>query len=259
MQDKAWDYSRRAADAAERKFAIVDAAEHLEQALQSARGVEGLPDADVAEALEALGRPARADGRSIPEAAHAYSAARRLLAGDDIAQGRLCFKHSVLEERNGSYPQALRWLRRGMNPLEAAPTSPPLQQRARLIASYGLIRQAQGRRLDAVRWLERAIEAAERANELEALAHAYFVLDWALVELGRGEEAVHSERALELYDAARQARAAGDDLQQPRHVRLARGPLGRGGRAVTTRGGSCVGASATRSTRRPARTTSPRC
>jgi tetratricopeptide (TPR) repeat protein len=69
-----------------------------------------------------------------------------------------------------------------------------------LIASYGLIRQAQGRRLDAVRWLERTIVAAERANELEALAHAYFVLDWALVELGRGEEAVYSERALALYE-----------------------------------------------------------
>src|SRR6185312_988368 len=103
----------------------------------------------------------------------AYSAARRLLAGDDVAQGRLCFKHSVLEERTGSYPQALRWLRRGMDPLESRTDEPALQQRARLIASYGLIRQAQGRRLDAVRWLERTIVAAERANELEALAHAY--------------------------------------------------------------------------------------
>ena len=26
------------------------------------------------------------------------------------------------------------------------------------------------------------------------------MLDWALVELGRGDEAVHSQRALELYD-----------------------------------------------------------
>ena len=36
-------------------------------------------------------------------------------------------------------------------------------------------------------------------DEQEALAHAYFILDWALVELGRGSEAVHSQRALELY------------------------------------------------------------
>jgi len=200
VHDKAWLYSRRAAAAAERKFAIVDAAEHLEQALQSARGVQGLADADVAEALEALGDLRERTGQ-YPEAAHAYSAARRLLAGDDIAQGRLCFKHSVLEERTGSYPQALRWLRRGMKPLAGRTDTAAAQQHARLIASYGLIRQAQGQRLDAVAWLDRAIDAAKQAGEREALAHAYFILDWSLVELGRGSEAVHSQRALELYDA----------------------------------------------------------
>ena len=68
VHDKAWRYSRQAADAAESKFAIVDAAEHLERALQSARGIEDLPDADVADVLEAAGRPARAHGQ-YPEAA----------------------------------------------------------------------------------------------------------------------------------------------------------------------------------------------
>ena len=86
-----------------------------------------------------------------------------------------------------------------MQLLEGRTDAPAAQQYARLIASYGQIRQAQGRRLDGVAWLSRAIEIAQRAGEKEALAHAYFILDWALVELGRGSEAVHSERALELY------------------------------------------------------------
>ena len=149
---------------------------------------------------------------SIPRRRRPTASARRLRAGDDVALGRLCFKHSMLAERSGSYPQALRWLRRGMQPLEGRDDLPASQQLARLVASYGLIRQAQGRRLDAVHWLNRAIEAAQQATELEALAHAYFVLDWALVELGRGDEAIYSQRALDLYDPAREARASGHDL-----------------------------------------------
>ena len=196
---KAWEYSRGAARAAEAKFAIVDATEHLERALQAARGVEGMDAAPLAETQETLGDLRERTGH-YPEATHAYSAARRLCRDDAVAQGRLCFKHSVLAERSGSYPQALRWLRRGMEPLDGRTDLPAAQQHARLVASYGLIRQAQGRRLDAVTWLNRAIEEAQAADELEALAHAYFVLDWALVELGRGDEAVYSERALLLYD-----------------------------------------------------------
>jgi tetratricopeptide (TPR) repeat protein len=198
VQEKAWDYSRRAAAVAESKFAIADAAEHLERALQVApRGAHGDHAAE-AEASEALGDLRERMGQ-YPQAAAAYQRARRLLEQDEVALGRLYFKHSVLEERSGSNPQALRWLRRGMQLLEGRTDAPAAQQYARLVASYGQIRQAQGRRLDGVAWLSRAIEIAQQADEKEALAHAYFILDWALVELGRGNEAVHSERALELY------------------------------------------------------------
>jgi class 3 adenylate cyclase/tetratricopeptide (TPR) repeat protein len=197
--EKAWTYARGAAAAAESKYAIVDASEQLERALQAARGIEAMDAAALAETQEMLGDLRERMGQ-YPDAARAYNAARRLGTGDDIAEGRLCFKLSVLAERSGSYPQALRWLRRGMAPLEGRRDQPAAQQLARLVASYGLIRQAQGRRLDAVRWLNRAIEAAREANELEALAHAYFVLDWSLVEIGRRQEAIYSQRALDLYD-----------------------------------------------------------
>jgi class 3 adenylate cyclase/tetratricopeptide (TPR) repeat protein/predicted ATPase len=197
--DRAWEYSRGAAVSADAKFAIVDAAEHYERALEASRRVHDPVVTEVAGAYEALGDLRERIGQ-YPEAARAYTAARRLLPEDVVAQGRLCFKHSVLAERSGSYPQALRWLKRGMQGLESRSDLPAVQQLARLVASYGLIRQAQGRRLDAVRWLTRAIETSQRADEREALAHAYFVLDWALVELGRAEEAVHSQKSLELYD-----------------------------------------------------------
>jgi tetratricopeptide (TPR) repeat protein len=57
----------------------------------------------------------------------------------------------------------------------------------------------QGRWPDAISACRRAISDAESVGELRALAHACYVLDWALVESGRREEAVHSARALEIY------------------------------------------------------------
>src|SRR5262249_35149978 len=89
---------------------------------------------------------------------------------------------------------------RGMKELEQRDDVEAARARARLVAEYGVVRQAQGRRLDAVTWLRRAIDEAERSGEREALAHSYFILDWTLVDLGRSEEAVHPQRALELYD-----------------------------------------------------------
>ena len=55
VHDKAWLYSQRAGEAAEAKFAIVDAAEHLERALQSRRQVPGVDATTSAALYEKLG------------------------------------------------------------------------------------------------------------------------------------------------------------------------------------------------------------
>jgi class 3 adenylate cyclase/tetratricopeptide (TPR) repeat protein len=199
VHDKAWLYSQRAGEAAEAKFAIVEAAEHLERALQSRRHVAGVDVTTSAALYEKLGDLRERIGQ-YPQAASAYTTSRRLLHSDTESLGRLYYKHATVAERAGNYAQALRWLRRGMDQLESTDGGPNAQQYARLMAFYGLIRHVQGRRLDAERWLRRAIEAAQRSNALEALAHAYFSLDWVLVEVGRSDEAVYSQRALDIYD-----------------------------------------------------------
>jgi tetratricopeptide (TPR) repeat protein len=65
---------------------------------------------------------------------------------------------------------------------------------------YAAVRQAQGRHGDAIRWCRSAIDEATASGEREALAHAYYLLDWALVDLGRRDEATYSEAALGIYD-----------------------------------------------------------
>ena len=72
------------------------------------------------------------------------------------------------------------------------------------------------------------------ADEL-LLARASFNLDWALVDLGRRARGdALGARAQHLH-ARRRCRAPGRGAQQPRHVRLLGGALGRGGRAVRAR------------------------
>lgn len=195
---RAWDVARAAARAAQAEFAIGDASVNYARALLAARHLGDLPAADRAETLEALGDLDERMGL-YAEASSRYTEARRLLRDDPVAQGRLCHKHSILAERSGSYPQAVRWLRRGMVGLDGLKDVEAARQRARLSASYGMVRLAQGRRRESVTVLEDAILEAKRSGEKDALAHAYLALDWALSELGRGREAVYSGEALKLY------------------------------------------------------------
>lgn len=176
---------------------MVEAAEHLEHAVRAASTAE-LARTEVAEAYEALGDLRERLGQ-YPQASVAYKAARRLVVDDDIAVARLCFKHSILEERNGTLPQALRWLSRGLKPLAGRTDVAAIRERARLSSSYGAVRTTQGRRVDAVKWLRVAIEEAEASDERDVLAHAYFILDLTLVDMGKPNEAIYSDRAMELY------------------------------------------------------------
>ncbi len=74
------------------------------------------------------------------------------------------------------------------------------QQYARLIASYGQIRQAQGRRLDAVAWLQpgnRGSPSGRTSRRRSPTPTSSSTGRWS--SSGAASEAVHSERALELY------------------------------------------------------------
>jgi tetratricopeptide (TPR) repeat protein len=109
-------------------------------------------------------------------------------------------KQALVPWRLGRFPQALRWLTRGIGALEGQTSTEAVRERARLYAWKGVIRQKQGHPREAIEWCRRAIDAAESSDAHDALGQAYYILDWALAALGRFDEAVYSPRALAIYE-----------------------------------------------------------
>jgi class 3 adenylate cyclase/tetratricopeptide (TPR) repeat protein len=196
----AWRYARIAADRARAEYANVEAAELLERALASARRLPDVDAVEVAVVAEALG-DVRDNIGVYDLARDAYRTARRMRADEPVYDAQLCLKEAWIAERLGRYSQAIRWLRRGLRRLDelddADATAGP---RAQLAAWYGAVRQAQGRHHEAITWCETAIELARSARDLDALAHAEFLLDWAYIGLGRLDLATNSVEALALYE-----------------------------------------------------------
>ena len=197
--EKAWRYSRVAGERAEAKYALADAGDLYRRALEAARHLPAVSPIELAAAHEALGDVRDRVGL-YEEAARAYRNARRLVAGDPLAEAKLLLKESRIRERLGKYRQALAWVTRGHRVLGQVEGQEALARRAQLSAWYAAIRQGQGRYHEVIRWGRRAIEEAEASGEREALAHALFIMDWAYVDLGQLDQATNSPRALEIYE-----------------------------------------------------------
>ena len=129
----------------------------------------------------------------------ALTEARRLVRDDPIAQARLCDRHAEIAKRSGSLTVAVRWLKRGLRCVEALDGAEAKASRARMRSNLGGIRLRQRRLSEAISACHETIAEADSVGELRALAHACYVLDMALVESGRPDEATNSWRALEIY------------------------------------------------------------
>jgi class 3 adenylate cyclase/tetratricopeptide (TPR) repeat protein len=197
--EKAWRYSRLAGDRAREKYANVEAADFYRRALEAGRRVHDVPVAQVAQVTEALGDVRNRAGM-FEEAARAYREARRRGRGDPTVRANLLLKQAWIPERLGRYPQALGLVSRATNVLQDVPGAAAASLRAQLSVWYAAVRQQQGRHEEAIAWCRRAIEQALAAEDRDALAHAYYVLDWGLVHVGRSEEARHSPIALAIYE-----------------------------------------------------------
>jgi tetratricopeptide (TPR) repeat protein len=195
---RAWKYARLGAERASVRFAHADAAELYRRAIESGRR-NGAPPAELASSSESLGKALQRTGE-LRAAAEALTVARRLAGDDPVAHGRLFYFHTVIAERSARLSTAIRWAHRGLRTLEGLDGREPVIWRARTLARLAFYRIRQGRLLEAERLCHQAIAEAEPVGELEAAAFAYYMLDFALFEAGRAEEARFSERALGIYE-----------------------------------------------------------
>src|SRR5439155_5938177 len=169
------------------------------RALEAARHLPGVPPIELAGAHGALGDVRDRVGL-YGKAARAYRDARRLIAGNPVAEAKILLKESTIRERLGKYREALGWATRGHRLLAGLEGPEVVSQRAQVSAWYAAIRHGQGRYQEVIRWCRRAIEEAEASGEKDALAHALFILDAAYVDLGEFDKATNSARALEIYE-----------------------------------------------------------
>jgi tetratricopeptide (TPR) repeat protein len=139
-----------------------------------------------------------------------------LLGDDPIAQARLCDRHAAVASNTAALTSAVRWLNRGFRCLEHIDGREVTIWRARMRSTLGGVRNRQGRYREAIAACRQAITEAETVGELSALAHAFYVLDLALMRSGAPAEPTHSWRAIEIYE----------QLGDPEHEFLALNNLG---------------------------------
>ena len=195
---KAWRYARLAADRAVERYAFADATQLYRRALEAADHFDAPPD-DVVAVWESLGEGLSRTGE-LAEANVALRAARRLVGSDPIREAGLLLRHAQVAERAGRVVPAVRWARRGLRALDGLDGRAATACRAQTLSVLATVRQRQGRMDQAIALCREAITEAEAAGEDRALAHACFILDWALFDSGRPQEATHSHRSLEIYE-----------------------------------------------------------
>jgi class 3 adenylate cyclase/tetratricopeptide (TPR) repeat protein len=194
---RAWSYGLAAAEQARDSYAHADAAQLYRRTLEAARALT-LPAAELSEVYEALGE-SHAHSGELRRADEAFARARKLAAGDRVRQAQLMHRHARAAMDGGQVVRAARWLLRAMRTLQQCDTDSAVACRATIVSELAGARARVGRMEEAISLAQAAIADAEAAGADAPLAHACYVLDWALVHIGRGTEAVHSERALEVY------------------------------------------------------------
>jgi class 3 adenylate cyclase/predicted ATPase len=204
---RTWRYASAAAEAARGRYAHDAAADLYAMALRAARDLPDVHPEQVAQVAERLGDSAETAGR-YAQAGEAYAAARRRAAGPDLP--RLLGKAGRLGERTGRYREALGWYTRGLRATADLGGPQARAARVELLVGRAGVRYRQGRYEDVVATCREVVAQADEQADRAALATACFLLDAALTDLGRLEEAaVWRQRALpvfvELGDLVRQA------------------------------------------------------
>jgi tetratricopeptide (TPR) repeat protein len=197
--DKALTASVAAGRHAQSELANEEAAEFYRQALDAARQGGGATPEVMAQLHEALGDVSLSSG-ALENARKAYRDALRLAsAPQDKARTR--DQLGVVHERLGSYPAALRQLTSARADAERV-TDPAARDPllCRIGAHAAAVRYRQGKLRQCVDLAEGVVALARSLGDRQRLAHAYFLLDGALTDLGDPRAASYRDLALPIYE-----------------------------------------------------------
>jgi class 3 adenylate cyclase/tetratricopeptide (TPR) repeat protein len=196
---RSWRFSRMAGDKARDTYANHEAALFYERALQSGASLDWVEAPDRADVLTDLAR-VRYEAGSYGEAITALRSAIRLIPDDPVARADLRLELARCQQRAGAGSQALRETALGLKLVDGGEALESRRAAARLLSYRAGLMLDQ---LSPRRALEvglRAVAEAEATDELGALARAYTNIDEAYQILGRRDDAVHEEKALEIYE-----------------------------------------------------------
>jgi class 3 adenylate cyclase/tetratricopeptide (TPR) repeat protein len=197
----AWRYNREAGQRAWDKYATVEATAFFDRAIDNARAGDNVVGADeLMIANEALADVALLAGR-YDLARVGLSGARKLCGRDVLAHARLCRKEGTLREKLGKHAPAITWYRRGLAALAELDDAHEADgERSRLEVACASTLIWQQRYRECAKRCQRAIPGARASGDRNTEAHAYYLLDWALTELGSDLSHDYRDLAQPIYE-----------------------------------------------------------
>jgi class 3 adenylate cyclase/tetratricopeptide (TPR) repeat protein len=194
--ERTWTYARRAGEDARRAYANVDAAELYERALEVSRRVPGVTDADRAELWATLGELRELAG-VLDGSVEAYRRAAALTT-DPGSRVEVMARRARVLERAGTYRAALLVVGQARRIVASLPDASRADVEARLDQLLAVIRLGQERPVDARRWAARAASTARASRNLDVLANALMLQDFADAVLGEPEVGAATREALQI-------------------------------------------------------------
>jgi class 3 adenylate cyclase/tetratricopeptide (TPR) repeat protein len=196
---RTWRFSRMAGDRAREIYANHEAAAFYERALISGPHLDWVTQAERAEVSTALAGVLYEAG-SFEDAITSLREASRLVGDDPVARADLRLSLARCYQKLGALSRALRETALGLKQVEGNALPEARRATARLRAFRTAILSDQFRPRMALKVGLQAVEEAEASGEMDALARAYTKIDEAYQILGLRDEAVHEERALEIFE-----------------------------------------------------------
>ena len=196
---RSWLFSQMAGDRAKEIYANHEAAAFYERALQSANRLDWVEPPDRARVLTDLAK-VQFEAGSYEETMASLRQAIRLLTDDPVARASRRLDLARCYQRMDALSQALRETALGLKLVEKLDVVEAKKATARLRAVRAGVLADQFRPRMALKVGLQAVDEAEASGELEALARAYTKIDEAYQILGQRDEAIHEERALEIFE-----------------------------------------------------------